>query len=548
MAGDLFEQDIHDILFEAGYDIEEIDQTILQMKNASSDVMNFFDQEHLSLPSESLQDPDVMSVLGENPDHTLSDELLGENINSESDETECENPTDVLHKIRIKNVNRIVIGSLNINSLPAKFDQLKEVIGKNLDILTIQETKLDSSFPPQQFVIEGYSEPYRLDRNRDGGGVLIYIREDIPSKLLKKHNFTQYVEGMFVEINLRKTKLLLFGGYRSEHLQYGLSKTDFLEQVRFGLDKYSSYEKVLLAGDFNMDSEEEVLEEFLFEQDLKNLVKEPTCFKNVDNPSCIDVFLTNTPHSFQHTTTVETGLSDFHKMAISVLKTTYPKAQPKIIYYRDYKHFDLPKFRAELRDELKKSEDHNYFHFEVTFLRVLEKYAPMKQKVLRANDKPYMTKVLRKAIMRRSALKNKYQNQKTDESLKEFKKHKNYTKRLAKRERTKYFANLDLNKYTDNIKFWNTVKPMFSSSSHGANNITLVEKGQILTDDQVLAETFNGFFIDAVSSLSIHENQALIDDAFDETDPVRKAVKKFQHHPSIIDIKKHVEVGDKFSF
>ena len=235
-------------------------------------------------------------------------------------------------------------------------------------------------------------------------------------------------------------------------------------------------------------------------------------------------------------------------MAISVLKTTYPKAQPKIIYYRDYKHFDLPKFRAELRDELKKSEEHNYFHFEVTFLRVLEKYAPMKQKVLRANDKPYMTKVLRKAIMRRSALKNKYQNQKTDESLKEFKKHKNYTKRLAKRERTKYFANLDLNKYTDNIKFWNTVKPMFSSSSHGANNITLVEKGQILTDDQVLAETFNGFFIDAVSSLSIHENQALIDDAFDETDPVRKAVKKFQHHPSIIDIKKHVEVGDKFSF
>ena len=164
------------------------------MKNASSDVMN---QEHLSLPSESLQDPDVMSVLGENPDDTLSDELLGENTNSESDETECENPTDVLHKIRIKNVNRIVIGSLNINSLPAKFDQLKEVIGKNLDILTIQETKLDSSFPPQQFIIEGYSEPYRLDRNRDGGGVLIYVREDIPSKLLKKHNFTQYVEGMW---------------------------------------------------------------------------------------------------------------------------------------------------------------------------------------------------------------------------------------------------------------------------------------------------------------------------------------------------------------
>ena len=64
-----------------------------------------------------------------------------------------------------------MIGSLNINSLPKKFDQLKEIIGKNLDVLTIQETKLDASFPPQQFVLPGYSEPYRLDRNRDGGGV-----------------------------------------------------------------------------------------------------------------------------------------------------------------------------------------------------------------------------------------------------------------------------------------------------------------------------------------------------------------------------------------
>ena len=307
-----------------------------------------------------------------------------------------------------------------------------------MDVISIQETKLDSSFPPQQFKIDGYSEPYRLDRNRDGGGVLIYVREDIPSKCLSKHNFTKYVEGMFVEINLRKTKLLLFGGYRSEHPEYGLSKNDFLEQLQFGLDKYSGYEKVLVLGDFNIDDKEEILEEFLFEQNLKNLVKVPTCYKSVENPSCIDLFLTNSYASFQHTTTVETGLSDFHKMAVTVMKTTFPKAQPKIVYYRDYKNFDLSKFRAELRDELRKSEGQGYYHFEVTFLRVLEKHAPMKQKVLRANDKPYMTKVLRKAIMRRATLKSKFLKNKTDDSLKEFKKHKNYTKRLAKRERTKY--------------------------------------------------------------------------------------------------------------
>ena len=509
-----FDQELYDALFEAGYSLEEINRVVAS-KSSEAEGDQTLDTSELS------------------EEETLDEE---------------ENAHDLLKKIRIKNVNRIVIGTLNINSLPNKFDQLKAVVGKNIDILTIQETKLDSSFPPQQFTIEGYSVPYRLDRNRNGGGILVYVREDIPSKQLSKHNFTQYVEGLFIEINLRKTKLLFFGGYRSEHTEYGLSKSDFLEQLRFGLDKYSSYEKILIAGDFNIDLDEDILEEFLFEQNLKSLVKQPTCYKNLDNPSCIDLLLTNSFPCFQHTTTVETGLSDFHKMSVTVMKTTFPKAQPKIIYYRDYKNFDLSEFRAELRHELKVNKNQGYFQFEVVFLKVLEKHAPMKQKVLRANDKPFMTKALRNAIMRRSVLRNKYLKDGSDESLRIFKKHKNYTKRLAKRERTKYFANLDLNKYTDNIKFWNTVKPMFSNSSKGTNKITLVEKGEIITDDKELAETFNSFFIDAVSSLSIEENRALLDDALDETDPVLKAVKKFSHHPSILNIKKKVQVGEKFSF
>ena len=67
-------------------------------------------------------------------------------------------------------VGRIVIGTLNINSLASKFDQLEIIIRGSLDILIIQETKLDSSFPDDQFVINGYKKPYRLDRNRHGWG------------------------------------------------------------------------------------------------------------------------------------------------------------------------------------------------------------------------------------------------------------------------------------------------------------------------------------------------------------------------------------------
>ena len=99
-----------------------------------------------------------------------------------SSDTTFESPDSLLRKIRVKNINKVIIGTLNINSLAPKFDQLREVIGNHLDILTIQETKLDSSFPTGQFLINGYSEPYRLDRNRNGGGVMIYVREDIPKQ------------------------------------------------------------------------------------------------------------------------------------------------------------------------------------------------------------------------------------------------------------------------------------------------------------------------------------------------------------------------------
>ena len=245
-----------------------------------------------------------------------------------------------------------MIGTLNINSLAPKFDQLREVIGNHLDILTIQETKLDSSFPTGQFLINGYSEPYRLDRNRNGGGVMIYVREDMPSKLLNRHTFTETIEGLFIEVNLRKTRLLFFGSYRSDHAEFGVSTDIYFNQISLALDVYSNYDKFLLAGDFNTEDTNDVLEDFLFEHNVKNLVKEPTCFKSLENPSCIDLFLTNSPLSFQNTGTITTGLSDFHKMVVTVMKTSYPKAQPEIIYYRDYKNFDLHNFRAELREEL----------------------------------------------------------------------------------------------------------------------------------------------------------------------------------------------------
>ena len=53
----------------------------------------------------------------------------------------------------------------------------------NIDILMVSETKLDESFPVGQFITEGFGVPYKVDRNANGGGIMLFVREHIPSKL-----------------------------------------------------------------------------------------------------------------------------------------------------------------------------------------------------------------------------------------------------------------------------------------------------------------------------------------------------------------------------
>ena len=115
------------------------------------------------------------------------------------------------------------------------------------------------------------------------------------------------------------------------------------------LDVYSSnYENVIVKGDFNAEMTNNYWEEFCASYNFKNLIKQPTCFKNPDNPTLIDHILTNHPKSFHSLSVYEIGLSEFHKLPLTVLKTFHVKHKPKIIRYRDFSHFDNASFRADL--------------------------------------------------------------------------------------------------------------------------------------------------------------------------------------------------------
>ena len=328
-------------------------------------------------------------------------------------------PFSILKKLKRKNPTRILIGLNNINSIRNKFNQLKYLINDTLDIMLISETKLNNTFPEGQFFIKGYSRPYRLGRTANGRGLILYIREHISSKIINA-DFLPKIEGFFIELNLRKSKWLLLCSYNPHKNMID----NHLNAIGRQLDSLcEKYESILLLGDFNSELTEDSMQDFCNIYNLKCLVKEPTCFKNPDNPSCIDLLLTNKYRSLQNTTVFESRLSDFHKFTITVMKISLHKQKPKVINYRNYKTFNNSMFRTDFLAKINK--DNTYMgcqQFENTFLNILNAHVPLKQRYLRANDAPFMNKTLRKAIMHRSKLRNKYLKLRMETSKMAFKK------------------------------------------------------------------------------------------------------------------------------
>ena len=399
----------------------------------------------------------------------------------------------------------------------------------------ISETKIDESFPKGQFLIKGFNEPFRLDRDRHGGGILLYIREDIPAKLLLVENMP--TECFFVEINLRKKKWLLCCSYNPH--RNGIKH--HLEVLGRDLDLYSSrYENIIVLGDLNVEKTDPSLDEFCVRYNLRSLIKEPTCYKNPENPTCIDLILTNSPRSFQNSCVIETGLSDFHKMIVTVMKATFQKLPPRIINYRDYKNFNNDKFRECLisilsqpgiiADDLRK--------FLELCIDTLNLQAPFKKKYVRGNHLNFMNKELSKAIMNRTRLRNRFLRDRSDENRKKYSKQRNYCVTLLRKTKRNYYSNLKQNNITDNKKFWKTVTPFLSDKVSSNDKISIVEDDVVIKDDSAIAEVLNTYFSTIISNLNIPEYADSDPLSEQVSDSVLRAIVKYRFHPSILSYSK----------
>ena len=241
----------------------------------------------------------------------------------------------------------------------------------------------------------------------------MFVREDIPCKqpFAQKCN----LEAIFFDLNLKNTKWLCCGGYNNHNNNI----SGYVKAIENCLDIFiKNYENLLILDDFNAESDDPHMKTFCETFKLKHLVKVPTCFKNPINLKCIDKILTNRVHHFQNTTAVETGLSDHHKLIVTVLKNEIPKIAPKIIKFRNLKNLDDARFKNELVDRLSeydigykdgntndvKNANISYEIFHNIFMGLNNKYAPLNTKYLRGNHALFMSKLLTQNFSQRIKL------------------------------------------------------------------------------------------------------------------------------------------------
>ncbi|KAK6171783.1 hypothetical protein SNE40_018213 [Patella caerulea] len=294
----------------------------------------------------------------------------------------------------------------NVCSLLPKLDIIEAEFSDH-DIICITESHLDNTIKDSEILLPGYRSPIRLDRNRHGGGVVVYIKNNLHFQI--RHDLINpNIELIFIDLFTDYTKFLLGVLYRPPNTRVAF--WDILyDTLSNALDSDSFF---ILTGDFNINilsnsSNCAKFEKLLQRLNLENLIKEPTNFTTLPG-SCIDLFITNRK-SLISETHVNAPICSTHSPIILSLNI---KTYKQLTYKRTVRNYKLADYEG-LNNELMtvdwsqnvfKNDDINKIY--ESFLDVLNKtliqYIPTKVVTIRPNDKPFMNNAIRIKIRNRN--------------------------------------------------------------------------------------------------------------------------------------------------
>ena len=136
-----------------------------------------------------------------------------------------------------------------------------------------------------------------------------------------------------------------------------------------------------------------------------------------------------------------------------------------------------------------------------------------------------MSKTLRKAIMKRSKLRNTFNKKRSSENWQNYKRQRNICSNILKSTKKTFFETLNTNEITDNRKFWKTVKPFFTDKCKTTNNIILTEKNETLNDNKKISNIFNEYFTNITKGLNLRESIGNIN--FENEESCKKIKENF---------------------
>ena len=340
-------------------------------------------------------------------------------------------------------------------------------------------------------------------------------------------------------------------GYRPE----SINRDIFFEEINITLSKaINKYQNILFIGDLNIDlnipnhDKKHFLEDICDAFDLTNIVKGKTCFMSTEGSS-IDVMLTNKPKSFFKTYTIETGLSDHHKLILTFLRSHYSnKLKAKKITYRNVKNINYEHFENDIAnihyEEMHRFSD-SYTGFSTLFKSIVDRHAPIKTKIVRGNNKPFMNKELGKALKTKSRIKNKWNKWRSRENFLEWQNIKKKCNYLTWKAEKDHFEKILSNGVVTNKDLWEKVKPALSHKYDKFQSDIILKEGEhIISEESKVSEILNNQYINIVeiSTGTAPPTQGSIDLSNKETmEPyIDKIVTHYKDHPSIIAIKEHV--------
>ena len=412
---------------------------------------------------------------------------------------------------------------LNINSLLSKIDEVRDIIIKTKPtIFGVSESKLDDTVSDNEIHIDGYVI-IRSDRNRHGGGVACYIKEDIcfnVNPILSKE-----IEGVLFDILLPKTRSITVGVFYRPPDQ-----NNFLDTLESDLEKLDlSNNDVFLLGDFNInllkngryifESKNQVLEDthsalfkkyrnFCSHFAFKQILRKATRIACNSADSLLDHILTKSIQNISQYGIIDVSLSDHQMIYLTRKINRFNFNTHKEFNFRCLKKYSADEYRQNLDTvefpnyERFNNVDVAYRDFIKKLLNVIDNVAPWKTARIKNNTPEWFDQdIYQKIKIRRKAFK-KFKKSKLHIDYDLYRKARNSVIQTIKRKKESFIKDELAENINEPKKLWKTIKSLgLPSKISSSAKICLKEKNKVIFEPKQVSEIFNKYFSSLAENL-----------------------------------------------